>query len=80
MVASVIGGMAGGIALANRNVGSIGSARWPLFVVGLVLMVARVFVRQLSIITLGQFFTFDVRVHPDHTVVERDPYQCVRTL
>jgi hypothetical protein len=38
VIAAVIGGMLGGIELANRNVGSTGSARWPLFVIGLVLM------------------------------------------
>ena len=70
--------MLGGIELANRNVGSIGSARWPLFVIGLVLMAAGVFVRQWAILTLGRFFTVDVRVHPDQTVVERGPYRWVR--
>ena len=78
VVAAVIGGMLGGIELANRNVGSIGSARWPLFVIGLVLMAAGVFVRQWAILTLGRFFTVDVRVHPDQTVVERGPYRWVR--
>jgi hypothetical protein len=38
VIAAVVGGMLAGIALANRDVGSIVSARWPLFVVGLVLM------------------------------------------
>jgi protein-S-isoprenylcysteine O-methyltransferase Ste14 len=78
VVAAVIGGMLGGIELANRNVGSIGSARWPLFVIGLVLMAAGVFVRQWAILTLGRFFTPEVRVHPDQTVVERGPYRWVR--
>jgi protein-S-isoprenylcysteine O-methyltransferase Ste14 len=78
VIAAVIGGMLGGIELANRNVGSIGSARWPLFVIGLVLMAAGVFVRQWAILTLGRFFTPEVRVHPDQTVVERGPYRWVR--
>ena len=78
VVAAVIGGMLGGIELANRNVGSIGAARWPLFVIGLVLMAAGVFVRQWAILTLGRFFTPEVRVHPDQTVVERGPYRWVR--
>ena len=78
VVAAVIGGMLGGIELANRNVGSIGLARWPLFVIGLVLMAAGVFVRQWAILTLGRFFTPEVRVHPGQTVVERGPYRWVR--
>jgi len=78
VLAAVIGGMLGGIELANRKVGLIGSARWPLFVVGLVLMAAGVFVRQWAILTLGRFFTPEVRVHPGQTVVERGPYRWVR--
>jgi protein-S-isoprenylcysteine O-methyltransferase Ste14 len=78
VVAAVIGGVLGGIELANRGVGPIVSARWPLFVIGLVLMAAGIFVRQWAIFTLGRFFTVDVRVHPDQTVVERGPYRWVR--
>jgi protein-S-isoprenylcysteine O-methyltransferase Ste14 len=78
VLAAVIGGMLGGIELANRDVGSIVSARWTLFVIGLVLMAAGIFVRQWAILTLGRFFTADVRVHSDQTVVERGPYRWVR--
>jgi protein-S-isoprenylcysteine O-methyltransferase Ste14 len=78
VVGAAIGGMLAGIELANRNLGSIGSARWPLFVIGLVLMTAGVAVRQWAILTLGRFFTVDVRVHPDQRVVERGPYRWVR--
>ena len=53
VVAAVIGGILGGIELANRNVGSIGSARWPLFVIGLVLMATGIFVRQWAVLTLA---------------------------
>jgi protein-S-isoprenylcysteine O-methyltransferase Ste14 len=78
VVAAVVGGMLGGIELAKRDVGSIVAARWPLFVIGLVLMAAGIVVRQWAILTLGRFFTVDVRVHPDQTVVERGPYRWVR--
>jgi protein-S-isoprenylcysteine O-methyltransferase Ste14 len=54
------------------------SARWPLFVVGLVLMALGIFIRQWAVFTLGRFFTADVRVHPGQTVVERGPYRWVR--
>jgi protein-S-isoprenylcysteine O-methyltransferase Ste14 len=54
---------------------SIGAGRWPLFVLGLVLMAAGVFVRQWAILVLGRFFTVDVRVHPNQAVVDRGPYR-----
>jgi protein-S-isoprenylcysteine O-methyltransferase Ste14 len=41
-------------------------------------MAVGIFVRQWAILTLGRFFTADVRVHPDQTVVERGPYRWVR--
>jgi protein-S-isoprenylcysteine O-methyltransferase Ste14 len=41
-------------------------------------MAAGIFVRQWAILTLGRFFTVDVRVHSDQTVVERGPYRWVR--
>jgi protein-S-isoprenylcysteine O-methyltransferase Ste14 len=56
----------------------IGWARWPLFVVGLVLMATGIFVRQWAILTLGRYFTPEVRVRPGQTVVERGPYRWVR--
>jgi protein-S-isoprenylcysteine O-methyltransferase Ste14 len=78
VIAAVVGGMLAGIALASRDVGSIVSARWPLFVFGLVLMAVGIFIRQWAVFTLGRFFTADVRVHPAQTVVERGPYRWVR--
>jgi protein-S-isoprenylcysteine O-methyltransferase Ste14 len=78
VVASVVGGMLAAIELANWNGGAIGFGRWPLFVLGLVLMAGGVFVRHWAIFTLGRFFTVDVRVHSDQTVVERGPYRWVR--
>lgn len=78
VIAAVVGAMMAGIALANRDVGSIVSGRWPLFVLGLILMAVGIFIRQWAVFTLGRFFTADVRVHPDQTVVERGPYRWVR--
>ena len=52
---------------------AIADARWPLFVLGLVLMIAGIAIRQWAVTLLGQFFTIDVRVHPGQTVVERGP-------
>lgn len=78
VIASVVGGMVAGIQLTRWSGGSIGTARWPVFVIGLVLMAAGVVIRQWAILTLGRFFTVDVRVRADQTVVDRGPYRWVR--
>jgi protein-S-isoprenylcysteine O-methyltransferase Ste14 len=79
VVAAVVAGVLGGLELADWHVASIGgAARWPLFVVGLTLMATGIFVRQWAIFVLGRFFTVDVRVHPNQTVVESGPYRWVR--
>jgi protein-S-isoprenylcysteine O-methyltransferase Ste14 len=78
VVAAAAAGMLGGLQLAHWHAASIGAARWPLFVVGLTLMATGLFVRQWAIFVLGRFFTVDVRVHPNQTVVDRGPYRWVR--
>lgn len=78
VVACVVGGMVGGIELANWKPTVIGEGLWPLFALGLVLMAAGLVLRQWAILVLGRFFTVDVRVQPDQTVVERGPYRWVR--
>lgn len=72
-------GMAGGFALAGGAHGAaIRAARWPLFAIGLVLMVGGIALRQWAVALLGRFFTTDVRVHSDQTVIEAGPYRWVR--
>jgi protein-S-isoprenylcysteine O-methyltransferase Ste14 len=78
VIVTVGGGLGGGLVLAQRHVATISSGRWPLFVVGLALMAAGIFVRHWAILTLGRFFTVDVRVQPGQTVVESGPYRWVR--
>jgi protein-S-isoprenylcysteine O-methyltransferase Ste14 len=79
VLASVVVGLAGGFALAaDLHESAIPDGRWPTFVVGLLLMCSGIAIRQWSVALLGQFFTIDVRVHPDQTVVERGPYRWVR--
>jgi protein-S-isoprenylcysteine O-methyltransferase Ste14 len=78
VIGSVVGGMAAAAQLDNWSGGAIDAFRWPLFVVGLVLMAAGIVVRQWAIVTLGRFFTVDVRVHAGQRVVERGPYRWVR--
>ena len=41
-------------------------------------MATGVLVRQWAVFVLGRFFTVDVRVHPNQTVVDRGPYRWVR--
>jgi protein-S-isoprenylcysteine O-methyltransferase Ste14 len=79
VVAAVYGGVAGAFALAGSvHAAAFGEVRWPLFVVGLVLMGVGTAVRQWAVALLGRFFTVDVRVQPGQTVVERGPYRWVR--
>ena len=75
VVACVAAAVGAGFRLAGWGPGSVGAARWPAFVAGLVLMAAGIGLRQRAILALGRFFTVDVRVHPDQTVVERGPYR-----
>jgi protein-S-isoprenylcysteine O-methyltransferase Ste14 len=79
VISTVLLGVGGGFLLAlDWHPGAIPFARWPIFIVGLVLMCAGIGVRQWSVALLGEFFTVDVRVHPDQVVVERGPYRWVR--
>jgi protein-S-isoprenylcysteine O-methyltransferase Ste14 len=78
VVAAVGGGLVAALRLADWNAADIRSARWPLFAVGLLLMAAGLVIREWAILTLGRFFTVDVRVHPGQTVVDRGPYRWVR--
>ena len=78
VVATVGGAIVAAMRLAHWSGGSIGSAHWPLFVLGLVLMATGGFIRQWAILTLGRFFTVDVRVHADQVVVDRGPYRWAR--
>jgi protein-S-isoprenylcysteine O-methyltransferase Ste14 len=79
VIGSVAVGVGGAFALAaGWQSAAIPTGRWPLFIVGLVLMCAGIALRQWAIALLGRFFTVDVRVHPDQVVVQRGPYRWVR--
>jgi protein-S-isoprenylcysteine O-methyltransferase Ste14 len=78
VIVTVAGGLGAGLVLAQRHEATITSGRWPLFVVGLALMGAGIVIRHWATITLGRFFTVDVRVQPGQTVVESGPYRWVR--
>src|ERR1700759_5719907 len=54
-----------------------GGRLWPV-VTGLTLIVACGAIRAWSIITLGRFFQYSVRIQSGHTVVTTGPYRFVR--
>ena len=56
----------------------IGVGRWPIFATGLVIVLLGVALRQWSVLTLGTFFTVQVQVRSDQTVVDTGPYRWVR--
>jgi len=56
----------------------IGVGRWPIFVAGLVIVLLGIALRQWSVLTLGTFFTVQVQVRSDQTVVNTGPYRWVR--
>ena len=74
----VVGGLIVGFGLAQWHRAEFVVGIWPLFGVGLGLMAVGIFIRQWSIITLGRFFTVDVRVHANQTIVDSGPYRWVR--
>jgi protein-S-isoprenylcysteine O-methyltransferase Ste14 len=79
VIVAVGAGVAGGCMLASlAPSAAIPTARWPIFVLGLALMCAGVVLRQWAVALLGPFFTVDIRVHRDQTVVEQGPYRWVQ--
>lgn len=77
--ATVAGGLGGAFALAGGVHGAaIDAARWPLFVIGLVLMIAGIALRQWAVAQLGNYFTTDVRVHDHQAVIDTGPYRRLR--
>jgi protein-S-isoprenylcysteine O-methyltransferase Ste14 len=54
-----------------------GGLAWPV-VAGLALIMAGIGLRAWSIVTLGRFFQYQIKVQPDHQVVTSGPYRFVR--
>ena len=79
IVACIIAGVGGAAALAGVMTGAaIREGRWPLVVAGVVLMWLGIVLRQWAVLTLGRFFTVDVRITADQTVVDTGPFAWVR--
>jgi protein-S-isoprenylcysteine O-methyltransferase Ste14 len=54
------------------------AVRWVLLVVGVATIVAGALLRQWAIITLGRYFTLDVRITDGQPVVDSGPYRWIR--
>ncbi|HEX4256569.1 MAG TPA: isoprenylcysteine carboxylmethyltransferase family protein [Streptosporangiaceae bacterium] len=72
-----------GAVIAAQLLGRHGGLLWPggriwPVVTGLTLIVACVAIRAWSIITLGRFFQYSIRIQSGHTVVTTGPYRFVR--
>lgn len=78
VIACTAAGLVAGFRLAHWDAATVEAGRWVLFATGIVVMVAGVLLRQWAILTLGKYFTVDVRVRPDQQVIDRGPYRFVR--
>ncbi len=79
IVATALAGVGAAFVLAQDvQSAGIGVARWPIFVAGLVIVLLGIALRQWSVLTLGTFFTVQVQVRRDQTVVDTGPYRWVR--
>jgi protein-S-isoprenylcysteine O-methyltransferase Ste14 len=76
--ASILGVVAAFVLADNVHTTAIGVTRWPLFVLGLAIVLLGITLRQWAVVTLGTFFTVQVQVHSDQTVVDAGPYRWVR--
>ena len=56
----------------------ISVARWPIFIIGLAIVILAMALRRWAVLTLGQFFTVQVQVRSGQTVVDTGPYRWVR--
>ncbi len=78
IVTSLVGVGAAFVLAQHVQSDGVGVARWPIFIVGLVVVGLGIALRQWSVLTLGKFFTVQVQVRSDQTVVDTGPYRWVR--
>lgn len=62
-------------AASHAESAAIGFARWPIFILGALVMAAGIAFRQWAIAVLGVYFTAEVRVSENQSVVEDGPYR-----
>ena len=78
VVLTAAAGLGAAFVFASHDTAKIETGRWFFFVAGLILMLAGTALRQWAVFVLGRFFTTDVRVQSDQTVIEDGPYRWVR--
>lgn len=78
IVTAVLGFVAAFAFASGVPSAGITTARWPIFIAGLVIVILGITFRQWAVLALGQFFTVQVRVRSDQTVVDTGPYRWVR--
>jgi protein-S-isoprenylcysteine O-methyltransferase Ste14 len=75
VVLTIYIGLVGGFLVAAKvESAAIDFARWPIFILGALLAAGGIVLRQWAIAVLGAYFTVDVRVSVDQSVVEAGPY------
>lgn len=79
VIVTAVIGIFGAFALA-KNVPSadFSRARWEIFIAGIVIVLLGIALRQWAVLALGKFFTVQVQVKSDQTVVDTGPYRWVR--
>lgn len=79
VIVTAVAGIGAAFAFASAVPGAgIDTARWPVFIAGLTIVVLGIALRQWAVLALGKFFTVQVRVRSDQTVVDGGPYRFVR--
>lgn len=75
VVTFTLGAGLGFHAASHAESAAIEFARWPIFVLGALVMAAGIAFRQWAIAVLGVYFTAEVRVSENQSVVESGPYR-----
>lgn len=75
---TIILSISAGSLLALNGAGTVRGGREWLLWSGLGLIVAGLILRWVSIVTLWKYFTVDVSVSKDHTLIAHGIYKCVR--
>jgi protein-S-isoprenylcysteine O-methyltransferase Ste14 len=79
VIITAVAGIGAAFAVTSAVPGAgIDTARWPVFVAGLAIVIFGIAFRQWAVLALGKFFTVQVRVRSDQTVVDTGPYRFVR--
>jgi len=78
IVTAVLGVAAAFALAAGVQSAGIRTARWPVFLIGLAVIILWMALRRWAVLALGQFFTVQVQVRSGQTVVDTGPYRFVR--